>query len=795
MQFSNIFKLKAEKKQKQLNGNNKKGNASAKVLDVDFIPYACHYNDSTILTKNGNLLQVIKIEDYKISTTSEELKDLRSEIRNTLAKNINISEFALWIYTVRKNGDFNLKWKDTGDFSDELHNSWHTLDKDKLKYTNELYIVILINSLNESLKDVVGALSFSYVKNKHKLHLQNKFKKLQKVVDSTLTDLEPFQARKLQLILCKDFRVRSEILEFFNFTVTLTHSKYYISDQELSEDIKNLKIAFGFNSFQVINNDQQKFGAILSIKEYREIPLSNIDLYLQLNCEFIITETIRFVKHSEAITVFQKQRDILKISEDEELRKILELEEIIKHDNGSAFYKHKINFTIIADNKQELSKNVFNAVSALSSLGLMTIRNDLHLENNFWLQLPSNFIFATQQKIIPTKYACGFSILHSFTAGVIRGRRWGEAVTTFLSDKGNTYFFNFHGVKNSGHTMVLGLPRSGRTLLINFLMSESRRFNTRIVTFDDSGKSIIFIKAVNGKYYTINPQHKNTLQFNPLKIENNINNHSMLCELLKRMVGVIENNSIEIAIKKIVDYIFSIPIESRSMTKIYELLEQLGGNIKKWCDGGEFANIFTDNDSQNFNWQEKILGINIGKLTKQVECMSVVLYYFLYRLEMEFDGSPTILLLDEAWKISSIFTTEQEFDDWMQRMTKLNVVVIFSTENLSITLVSKFSQYIQKHIDTKILMPNPYASKLYQEIFSLSKEELNMMLQIPTYDRHFLLKQGNKSLILTLNLSKMREIHVLSANSETVKYMYDAIQEKGDEVSKWLPEFYEKCKL
>ncbi|WP_339045439.1 type VI secretion protein [Candidatus Mesenet endosymbiont of Agriotes lineatus] len=790
MKLENAFKLKTKKKQEQL--NRQKGNfASIKTLDSDFIPYTCHYDDSTILTKNGNLLQVIKIEDYSADITRGS-KDLRSEIRNTISRNVATSEFAIWIHTARKYNNFDLSWENTGDFSDELHNSWHKSDKSVQKYANTLYIVILIDSLNENLNGIANVLLFNYVKNKHKLYLQNKFRKLQKVVSLILVDLEPFQAKKLQIIFCQDHKMRSEILEFFNFIITLSYNKYYISEQDLFESIKDVKIAFGCNSFQVTSNNQKKFGSIVSIKEYMEVPLNNLDLCLQLNCEFIISEMIRFVKYKEAITTFQEKYDILKISEDEELRRASGLEEIIENNSLSmAFCKHKINFTIIADSTQELNKNVSSTVSTLSSIGLMTIRNDLHLEDNFWLRLPGNFVFFTQQNSIPVKYSCGFSFVHSFVSGTMKGGRWKEAITTFLSSKGNIYFFNFHSIKNSGHTIALGLPNSGRTLLINFLLSESRHLNTRTILFDNSGKSIIFVKAMNGKYYTINL--KDGLQFNPLKIDSNVNNHDMLCELFKRMVGTTREGPIDTAVKKIVDYVFSIPVEYRSISKISKILEQLGGSIKKWYGDGEFANIFADYNSESFDWKEKILGINIGKLTK--ECMHVVLYYFLHRLEMEFDGSPTILLLDEAWKISSIFRTEEEFDNWMNRMTELNVVVIFSTENLSEALVSPFSHYVEKHIDTKILMPNPYASKFYKEIFSLSNEEFNMLLQIPAYNRHFLLKQRDRSVILTLNLSQMREVHVLSANNKTVGFMYDAIQNKGDEANKWLPEFYEKCQI
>jgi type IV secretion system protein VirB4 len=174
--------------------------------------------------------------------------------------------------------------------------------------------------------------------------------------------------------------------------------------------------------------------------------------------------------------------------------------------------------------------------------------------------------------------------------------------------------------------------------------------------------------------------------------------------------------------------------------------------------------------------------------------MSVILYYFLYSFEAKCDGSPAILVLDEAWEISNIFPTEKDFDNWMHRMTKLNVVVILSTENLNLAFASEFTQYLDKHVDTRILMPNVNANRLYMKAFSLSKEELNIILQTPTQEGLFLIKQYKGLVTLNLDLKDMQEIHILSANKDTIKYMYKAIKEKGEEVSKWLPVFYEKCK-
>ncbi|MDM8335460.1 VirB4 family type IV secretion/conjugal transfer ATPase [Wolbachia pipientis] len=760
-------------------------------IDLDFIPYACHYDEETILTKQGELLKIIKLEDY---SSADNYSDLRTEIRKSISKNINSLYFTVWIHTVRKRNKLSLKWNKTEDFSDKLHlTRLNKLTDSKLQYINELYIVVLFSDFG---KHTNNSFFLSRIKNKHKPSLQENHHELQKITDLIQSDLEPFGAKKLGLSFSEG-KIYSEMMEFLHYIVTLTHRDYPICERDLSQYVKNLKVAFGFNTFQTIFENQQKFGAIFCIKEYREIPLENTDRCLQLDSEFIITEVIIFTSNNKAVKEFKKQINMLQISEDNILLQNSEIKEIIELEKAAAinFCQQKIIFTVFADNKNRLAKNISNLSSIMSLIGLMMFRTDLHMEDHFWAQLPGNFAFITQPKSILAKHACSFAMLHDFTSGTLKGGRWKEAVTVFFSKKGSPYFFNFHGKKNNGHTTILGAPNSGRTLLINFLLSESRKFNPRIIILDNTGKSIIFTKAISGKYYIIDQKHKDkSLKFNPLNIEDSVSNRSMLVEMFKRMVADTGLVDVEEKIKKIVDSIFAIPKESRSISQISEVLLLLGGKISKWCGSGEFAYLFQDGNESDIDWETKTISLNTANLTKQKECMSVILYYFLYSFEAKCDGSPAILVLDEAWEISNIFPTEEEFDNWMRRMTKLNVVVILSTENLDLAFASKFTQYLDKHVDTRILMPNINANRLYMKAFSLSKEELNIILQTPTQEGLFLIKQYKGLVTLNLDLKDMQETYVLSANKKTIKYMHEAIKEKGEEVNKWLPVFYEKCK-
>ncbi len=158
--------------------------------------------------------------------------------------------------------------------------------------------------------------------------------------------------------------------------------------------------AFGFNTFQTIFENQQKFGSIFSIKEYREISLGNIDRCLQLESEFIITEIMIFTSNSKAVKEFNKQINMLQISEDNTLLKNSGIEEIIELEKTSSidFCQQKIIFTIFADDRNKLAESIGDLSSIMSLIGFMICRTDLHMESHFWAQLPGNFTFITQPK-------------------------------------------------------------------------------------------------------------------------------------------------------------------------------------------------------------------------------------------------------------------------------------------------------------------------------------------------------------------------------------------------------------
>ena len=67
-----------------------------------FIPYKCHWNHNTILTKNDELIRIIKVQGFSFETADDEEIDIRKNTRNNLLKGMADGKFSLYFHTIRR---------------------------------------------------------------------------------------------------------------------------------------------------------------------------------------------------------------------------------------------------------------------------------------------------------------------------------------------------------------------------------------------------------------------------------------------------------------------------------------------------------------------------------------------------------------------------------------------------------------------------------------------------------------------------------------------------------------------
>lgn len=770
----------------------------------DFIPYACHYDGNTILTKNGELLQTIKITGFVNESVENDALELRDVVRQSILKNVKNDDFALWIHTVRRKKNLDPGGDFPAGFSQKLNKNWKARNKWDEMYVNELYITVIRDGISASILDlqtVLRSLYFNSLKHRHEEKLAEANKDLKKVVDGMLDTLSPFGARCLQVTetggICY-----SEPLQFFAKILNLAETPIPMPISDISEYLATHGVAVGFNTMEVRGSTGKHFGAMFTIKEYHELSTKSLDQFLQLQQEFIITQTLDFINCKKALKSFKKQMEILEAGRDEELAEDIGLKAIVDSDKGSPvdFGDSQMTIFLINDSLKGLDKNIEDAVNRLQQLGFNTTRRDLRMEECFWAQLPANFAYLSRRKAISTSRVGGFASLYNFPAGKKTDNLWGPAVTMLHTANKTPYFFSFHNGDN-GHTSIVGPHGAGKTVLMNFLISEARKFNGRISFFDYGQASSVFIRSIGGYYTIINPAAASEKHsFNPLQMDDTKENRHFLKNwmvLLAESFGEKLNHTDREHLTGLVDYVYTLPREQRRLSALASMFGDvaLTKKMSMWYGTGEYAHLFDNDPKDIVNLNGMIYGFDMSNVIEDKTTLGPVLSYLFHRIEIALDGLPAIIVLDEAWKLVNNTIFAPGLADWLDRMQAKNAIVIFATPSVPNNVKNEMTSVILDKISTQIYMPNSDAelsSRAYKEVWGLSNREFGMLVKMKEKARHFMLRQNKKSIVATLDLSGLKEVYVLSGDDKTVTMMEGAIKEKGENPDDWLPAFYER---
>ena len=108
------------------------------VHESDHIPYACHYDEKTLLTKQEDLLQVIHLSGLPFETADDELVVLRKNLRNSLVRTAADSRFAIYAHTVRRRLSLAPEGSFCDGFAQELDQRWRRKQDKTKRFVNEL---------------------------------------------------------------------------------------------------------------------------------------------------------------------------------------------------------------------------------------------------------------------------------------------------------------------------------------------------------------------------------------------------------------------------------------------------------------------------------------------------------------------------------------------------------------------------------------------------------------------------------------------------------------------------------
>lgn len=763
----------------------------------DRLPYSHHVDARTVRTRDGLLMQTIRLDGFPFETVDDDELNYRRQVRETLLRGAASARLALYHHVIRRPVAPIFGGECDDDFSQRLDRRWQDALIDRRLFANELYLTLVRRPLRGKTGFLAGLLGRAGAAEADEAE---DLRQLDAAREAFVSTLAPYGARVLETYE-EASGLASEPCSFLASLVNGQMRPILLPQGDIGHAIGDRRLAFGFDAMEFVGGDGPRFGAMVSLKDYpaRSTP-GMLDALLRLPVDMTMTESFSFVERQVALERMGLALRRLRAADDDaySLRDELAAARDQVGANRAAYGDHHLTLLVRTETLEALDLAVAEVRSALTEAGAVAVREDVNLEPAFWAQMPGNFAFIARRALISTANFASFSSFHNHAGGQADGNHWGPAVTVLETTAFGPYHFNFHS-GDLGNFTLIGPSGSGKTVLLTFLLAQARKFAPRTFYFDKDRGAELFIRATGGNYEMLRPGEPTGL--NPLLLPDTPANRAFLAEWLALLVGVGTGGDAGEERALIVDAVdanFAQPPEHRRLLYLRELFVgarrptagDLAARLAPWIEGGEYGWLF-DNPVDRLVFEGDMFGFDMTRMLDTPISRTPAMLYLFHRIEQQLDGSPAIIVIDEGWKALDDDVFVRRIRDWEKTIRKRNGIVGFATQSASDALESRISSAIVEQAATQIFLPNPKARvQDYVEGFGLSEHEFNLVRTLPDTSHCFLVKQHDHSVVARLDLASMPDILRVLAGTERSVRQCDAIRaEVGDAPQQWLPRF------
>ena len=766
------------------------------------LPYARHVDRQTIETRDGLLMQTVRLRGLLFETADTDELNYRAELRDAMLRAIGSSRFALYHHVVRRRADFALDADYKDSFSKELDAKWSARLASRQLYVNELFLTLVRRPLlgRIGIADRLRGWVSDAGRERGAAAAQE-LRALSNARDALVASLGQYRPQVLGIYDTPNGYC-SEPLEFLSCLLNGDMRPVALPHEDIGNYLAYRRISFGQEAIELgkAGATPRQFLAMVSIKDYPGITSPGMfDELYRLPIEMTVSQSFGFVERQAALSRMNLSLRRMRSAEDEALTLRDELAQA-KDDvaaGRAGFGEHHTTIALRADTLAALDDNVAEVIAQLGDMGIIAAREDIALEPTFWAQFPGNFKYIARRGLVSTRNFSSLASMHNFPVGKARGNHWGDAVALLETTAAGPYFFNFHH-GDLGNFTVIGPSGSGKTVVLNFLLAQARKFDPRIIFFDKDRGAELFVRAIGGRYDRLRPDEPAHL--NPLQLPDNPSNRQFLIDWLAMLAGgaSIEDTA---RIKDAVDANYDQPPLHRRLRHLAELFRgaarpeagDLYARLQPWWGQGERAWLF-DNENDRTDLSARTVGFDMTAILDDPTARTPAMFYLFHRVEERLDGSPAIIVVDEGWKALDDEIFVRRIKDWEKTIRKRNGIVGFATQSAEDALDSKISSAIIEQAGTQIFMINPKArAQDYIEGFGLSTHEYDLVRTLPDSAHCFLIKHGQDSVVARLDLSGEAQLLTILSGREGIMRIFDDVRAAtGDDPADWMAPLMER---
>lgn len=350
------------------------------------------------------------------------------------------------------------------------------------------------------------------------------------------------------------------------------------------------------------------------------------------------------------------------------------------------------------------------------------------------------------------------------------------------------YFLNLN-VKDVGHTWISGPTGAGKSTLLALLEAQWLKYpNSKVIIFDKDRSARNLTMCVGG---TMIEPGKDDTAFMPLAELDTPEDQRWAADFIEVLLS---EQKIELtpgmrkAIFSTVKLLASKPPETRNLTSFMQYCDyqdpethrnDIMDGLSPYVLTGQYGNLF-DAQEENLSMSDWSM-IEMGTLMNMTSgAVAPSLFYLFRQCEKKFDGSPVLLILDEAWVFLKNRTFADKIVEWLKTLRKKHVFVVFATQELSDAANSPIASTIISQCPTKIYLPDdqamtPMVYSAYKT-FGLEDSEIQLLATRLIKKKDYLYKSALGVRSFQLGLDTL-QLAILTTQAEDHQAL-DALEEK-----------------
>jgi type IV secretion system protein VirB4 len=407
-----------------------------------------------------------------------------------------------------------------------------------------------------------------------------------------------------------------------------------------------------------------------------------------------------------------------------------------------------------------------------------------------WLSsLPGQVYANVRQPLVHTLNLAHLMPLSSVWAGPARNAHLDGPPLLFAEARGATPFRLSTHVGDVGHMLVVGPTGAGKSVLLALLALQFRRYpQARVFIFDKGWSARAAVLAMGGTHHELgaNSAALSALAFQPLRRIHEAGERAWAAEWL---TGLVEHEKVSVtpevkdALWSALLSLASAPPEERTLTGLTLLLQsnRLKSALQPYTLEGPFGALL--DAAEDRLALADVHCFETETLMAHPGAVPPVLSYLFHRLEERFDGSPTLLLLDEAWLFLDNPLFAARIREWLKVLRKKNVAVLFATQSLADIASSSIAPAIVESCPQRIFLPNdraiePQARAAYGA-FGLNARQVELIARAtPKRDYYLQSRRGNRLFELALGPIALA---LCGASDPKSRRLIDRLIEQGGE--------------